>query len=124
MPKSNEEEAAPVPMSTLVDWVSEAAEQLETVKLSDHDEAWPHADTTAGDTNPKEDPELWKPPSPTEECPVCLVPLPLKPDKAMYWACCGKRLCMACATFLHLLSNRFERLSVAMVYFSIHPASE
>ena len=97
MPKSNEEEAAPVPMSTLVDWVSDAAEQLETVKLSDHDEARPHADTTAGDTNPKEDPELWKPPSPTEECPVCLVPLPLKPDKAMYWACCGKRLCTACS---------------------------
>jgi len=43
-----------------------------------------------------EDPELWKPRPPTEECPVCLVPLPLQESRSTYWACCVKKLCRAC----------------------------
>ena len=86
-------EAAPALVSISADTVTKLNDQLETVKLSDQDEA----DATVGDTKTKEDPDLWKPPPPTEECPVCMVPLPLKPDKAMYWACCGKRLCKACS---------------------------
>jgi len=39
---------------------------------------------------------MWKPPHPTEECPVCLVNLPLLSKKASYWACCGQTVCQAC----------------------------
>ena len=115
MPKSNEElaagEAAPAPVPMPVDSVSEVDdqlastklsdqdevnEQLESVKLSTQDEAQPPADATAGDTDTNEDPDLWKPPPPTEECPVCMVPLPLRKEKSAYWSCCGKVLCTAC----------------------------
>ena len=85
-------EAAPAPVSIPIDSLSEVNDQLETVKLSDQDEA----DATVGDTKTKEDPDLWKPPPPTEECPVCMVPLPLDNAKSMYFACCGKTLCFAC----------------------------
>ena len=36
------------------------------------------------------------PPSPTEECPLCFVPLPRLNDDVMYMACCGKMFCAAC----------------------------
>jgi TPR repeat protein len=53
-----------------------------------------------GTTEPKkpkeEDPELFKPHPPTEECPVCLVPVPLGYSKATYWPCCGLAVCNAC----------------------------
>ena len=103
MPNSNEEplrpagKAAPAPVSTPVDSVSEVKAQLASAKLSDQDEATPPADAAAGDTNnPKEDPDLWKPHPPKEECPVCLVPLPLKNAQSIYWSCCGKMICNAC----------------------------
>ena len=98
MPISNEEplppagEAAPTPASTPVDSLSEVNDQLESVKLSEPNAP---ADATVRDTNPKEDPELWKPHPPSEECPVCMVPLPFF-TKQRYWVCCGKLLCTAC----------------------------
>ena len=50
------------------------------------------------------DGELWKPHAPTEECPVCLVPLPLtialpsavRQSARTFWSCCGKTVCYAC----------------------------
>ena len=99
MPNSNEEslppaaEAAPTPASAPVDSVSEVNDQLASAKLSDHDEAPP---VDEAKPKPKEHPELWKPQPPTEECPVCMVPLALAQDKSMYWACCGKIVCCAC----------------------------
>jgi TPR repeat protein len=105
MPNSNEEplppagEAAPAPVSTPADSVAEVNDQLASTKLSDQDEAKPPANAEAGDTgdtNTKEDPDLWKPHPPTEECPVCMVPLSLKSDTSIYWSCCGKMLCLAC----------------------------
>ena len=88
-------EAAPAPVSTPAGSVAEAADQLASTKLSDQDEAKPPTD--AGETKPKEDPELWKPLTPTEECPVCMVPLPLENGNCTYWACCSKRVCTACS---------------------------
>ena len=85
-------EAAPAPFSFQLDSVTMVNDKLESVKLSGQDEA----DATVEDTNPTEDPELWKAPTPLEECPVCLVPLLLNNANHMYWACCGKRLCYAC----------------------------
>ena len=78
-------EAAPTPVSIPADSVAEAADQLEKVNLSNQDEA-----------RPPEDPDLWKPHAPTEECPACMVPLPLENGNCTYWACCSKRLCAAC----------------------------
>ena len=79
-------------MSIPADSLAEVNDQLETVKLADQDEASP----VEAETKPKEHPDLWKPPPPSEECPVCLVPLPLEREKTMYWACCGKLICYAC----------------------------
>jgi len=44
----------------------------------------------------KNDPELWKPHPPTEICPLCLVPMPIEPDRSSYFSCCGKNMCFAC----------------------------
>ena len=65
--------------STKEEAVSEAVDQLASLKLAD-----------VGD------PELWKPHPPTEECPICFVPLPLADDGKTYWACCGNIICSAC----------------------------
>lgn len=61
------------------------------------------ADESDGPGQPKtptaidaEDPEVWKPRPQTEDCPVCMVPLPLDPDEKSYWTCCGKTICRAC----------------------------
>ena len=110
MPKPNEElaagEAAPAPVAMPVDSVSEVNDQLASTKLSDQDEAdatvgaqdeaKPPADAAVRDTDTMEYPDLWKAHPPTEECPVCMVPLPLESDKCTYWACCSKRICTAC----------------------------
>ena len=113
MPNSNDKplptagEAAPAPVSIPDALVSHLNEQLEMTKLSDQDEAHatvgdqedkaqPPADAAVGDTNTKEDPDLWKPHPPTEECPVCMIPLHLYYARQMYWVCCGKILCTAC----------------------------
>ena len=42
------------------------------------------------------DPEFWKPYPPMEDCPVCLVPLPLEENNTTYVNCCGKTICDAC----------------------------
>ena len=65
--------------STNDEAVSEAVDQLASLKVAG-----------VGD------PELWKPHPPTEECPVCFVPLPLAENERSYWACCGKLICDAC----------------------------
>ena len=102
MPNSNEKplppagEAMPAPASIPVDSVSEINDQLASTELSDQDDAKPPADAAVGGTKPKEDSELWKPHPPTQECPICMVPVPLNNSKSMYWACCGKTLCNAC----------------------------
>ena len=40
--------------------------------------------------------DLFTPMPPTEDCPICLVPLPRREDKWCYKACCGKTICAAC----------------------------
>lgn len=59
------------------------------VPVAEADDDWPIEPT-------EEDPELWKPHPPTEECPICLVPLPLRKDQTNYLSCCGKVVCKAC----------------------------
>ena len=71
--------------------VSEAADQPETLRVDD-------SDLPKDEAHDDEDPDLWKPHSPNEECPVCLAPLPLPihGNCAMYYTCCGKQVCAAC----------------------------
>ena len=69
---------------------SAVADELAALKVSDDDGN--SSDTPDGEQ--ASDPELWKPHPPTEDCPVCFVPLPL--GHLTYWVCCGKTICTAC----------------------------
>ena len=42
------------------------------------------------------DEDLFKEPSEREECPICLVPLPLSNEAIQYQSCCGKMICAGC----------------------------
>ena len=40
--------------------------------------------------------DLFAPLPPTEDCPICIVPLSRLPTKRLYQECCGKLICMGC----------------------------
>ena len=40
--------------------------------------------------------DMFAPLTPTEDCPICLVPLPRRQNKSYYKVCCGKTICHAC----------------------------
>ena len=42
------------------------------------------------------DEELFKQPPPEEDCPICLLRLPLFASGSVYMACCGKIICNGC----------------------------
>ena len=42
------------------------------------------------------DEELFKDPPPREECPICLLPLPLDATQKTFHCCCGKTICNGC----------------------------
>ena len=42
------------------------------------------------------DDELFKPPLVKEDCPICLLRLPILASGSMYYACCGKMICSGC----------------------------
>ena len=42
------------------------------------------------------DGELFKLPPPNEDCPICLLPLPLLGSGIVYKTCCGKIICSGC----------------------------
>ena len=48
------------------------------------------------DTNDVSDDELFKQPPPKEDCPICLLRLPLLASGSTYYACCGKMICSGC----------------------------
>ena len=72
--------------------VSAAAEQLAELKV-DHED---NVNSDAPNIEKEKTPELWKPHPPTEDCPVCFVPLPLELTAKAYFSCCGKMICRAC----------------------------
>jgi len=39
---------------------------------------------------------LFAPITERDECPICLIPLPLKEDEIQFMVCCGKRICIGC----------------------------
>ena len=48
------------------------------------------------DTDDISDDDLFKQPPPKEDCPICLLRLPLLASGSMYYACCGKIICCGC----------------------------
>ena len=48
------------------------------------------------DTDDISDAELFKQPPPKEDCPICLLPLPLLGSGIVHMACCGKMICSGC----------------------------
>ena len=42
------------------------------------------------------DEKLFKEPPPPEECPICMLPLPLAADESIFKPCCGKHICSGC----------------------------
>ena len=83
--------------------VSAAADQLGDLKVDHNDNKSKSSDVANVVTD--EDPDLWKPHPPNEDCPVCLVPLPLEYYSCMIASCCGKEICTACIQE-HLRRNR------------------
>ena len=77
------------PGSAVIDNVTD---QLSATHLGDEGGGQPKTKTTMD----AEDPDVWKPRPETEDCPVCMVPLPLDPDEKSYWTCCGNTICRAC----------------------------
>jgi hypothetical protein len=42
------------------------------------------------------DEALFKDPPPREECPICMLPLPLNANQSSFKYCCGKLICGGC----------------------------
>ena len=42
------------------------------------------------------DEKLFKENQPTEECPICMIPLPINPNEVLFKTCCGKMICDGC----------------------------
>ena len=42
------------------------------------------------------DEALFKEPPPGDECPICMLPLPISVTEQKYQECCGKMICMGC----------------------------
>ena len=43
------------------------------------------------------DKRLFSEPPPREDCPICMLILPLLPDEWAYMTCCGKTICSGCS---------------------------
>ena len=48
--------------------------------------------------------DLFAPIAEREECPICLLPLPIEEDEMIFEICCGKKICQGC-TYKHMLTN-------------------
>lgn len=53
------------------------------------------------------DDELFAPPPPRPECPICLLPMPLDRNECTYQPCCGKTLCSGCMHAHHLSEAKY-----------------
>ena len=51
--------------------------------------------------------ELFKDPPPREECPICMLPLPLDPRDSLFQSCCGKTICEGC--FVSMMKEEIRR---------------
>ena len=74
----------------------EVADELASLKVCDQDAPSSDADCQTDSTKPNNDPDLWKPHSLPEDCPVCFVPLPTDVCTSVYLDCCSRTICNAC----------------------------
>lgn len=56
------------------------------------------------------DSDIFAPIPEREECPICLIPLPLVECEISFYACCGKSICRGC-TWKHMLSDMKSGIS-------------
>ena len=52
------------------------------------------------------DEALFKQPPPNEECPICLLTLPIRAKEQRYQTCCGKVICTGCIDAAYMADNR------------------
>ena len=52
------------------------------------------------------DEDLFKEPQPNDECPICMLQLPLETQMSQHQECCGKLICMGCAHAAYIENNR------------------
>ena len=52
------------------------------------------------------DEDLFKQSPPTDECPICMLPLPIDDRETTYFSCCGKVLCSGCVHAHRTADNR------------------
>lgn len=52
------------------------------------------------------DEDLFKQPSPREECSICLLTRPIRKSEISYQACCGKEICLGCIRGVFRGDNR------------------
>ncbi len=69
------------------------------------------------------DKKLFSQPNSTDlgDCPICFLPMPLEPDKAMHWICCSKLICMGCVV-ANTMSNKHHRMKARSCPFCREPA--
>ena len=48
--------------------------------------------------------DLFAPVQETEECPICMIPIPLDRGETAFYTCCGKSICRGCI-YTHLLGE-------------------
>ena len=52
--------------------------------------------------------DLFAPIIEREDCPICMIPLPINEDQNVFKACCGKSICMGCA-IKHRLTDKDKK---------------
>lgn len=55
------------------------------------------------------DEELFKQPPPLDDCPICMIRLPMLPTGRTYMACCGKTICCGCIHAVQLRAAKAGR---------------
>lgn len=55
--------------------------------------------------------DLFAPPPPTKDCPICCIPLPHDETQTAFFSCCGVIVCCGCDE-KHTLTNVINRLKL------------
>ena len=55
--------------------------------------------------------DLFTPIQEREECPICLLPLPIKEKETVFMSCCGKIICLGCMhkNFMTIIKDSKEK---------------
>ena len=52
--------------------------------------------------------DIFTPIQEREECPICMIPLPIKESEIVFKLCCGKTICIGCA-YKHMLTDMSKK---------------